>query len=142
MPFEFVEVACRTAIEVANEIRDRTIVGGPAIAQVGALGMALSADRVRGSRPYARRAILRAAESTLIAARPSSRQLRSAVDRVMGRYVAIGDLDEDGDRIAAAMQEEAERTVYESNDDHGRIVVAAMERFPVVDGRPLSGAQS
>src|SRR5207237_2458168 len=106
--------------EVANEIRDRTIVGGPAIAQVGALGMALSADRLRGSRPYARRAILRAAETTLIAARPSSRQLRAAVDRVMGRYIAIGDLDEDGDAIAAALPQAAEAIALHAPDATAR----------------------
>src|SRR5207237_2967118 len=75
---------------------------------------------------------------TMIAARARSRQLRAVVERLMGRYVAVGDLDEDGDAIAAAMQQEADAIVFEANDDHGRIAAAAMDRFPTVEGRPLA----
>jgi methylthioribose-1-phosphate isomerase len=127
---EIVEVECRTAIDVANDITERTIVGGPAMGQAAALGLALSAGRVRASRPYARRAILRAAATSLTSAAPWSRQLRSAVERVTDRYVAIGELDEDGNAIADAMQDEANAIVFEANDDHGRLVDAAVARLP------------
>ena len=50
LPFALVDVDCRTAIEVANAISDRVLVG-PAVAQAAALGLAASADRIRGSRP-------------------------------------------------------------------------------------------
>jgi len=135
LPFAIVEVQCRTAIEVANEIGERIIVG-PVVGQAAALGLAASADRVRASRPYARRAILRAAEATLRSARPTSRPLRAALERVMARCEAIGEFDEDGDRIADAMQDEANAIVFEANDDHGRIADAAATRIPRRTDRP------
>jgi methylthioribose-1-phosphate isomerase len=130
LPFALVEVDCRTGIEVGREIADRTIAGPAAVAQVAALGLAQSANRVRDSRPYARRAILRATQSTLLSARPTSRPLRAAVERVMARCEAIGEFDEDGDAIADAMQQEADAIVFEANDDHGRLAEAAATRIP------------
>ena len=138
LPDALVEIECRTAIDVANEIRDRSIVGAPAIAQAAALGLAMSADRVRRSRPYARRAILRAAATTLISSRPTARPLAEAVRRVMARYEAIGELDEDGDRIAGAMIHEAETVVYEASEDHGRLAEFAAAWLPRPADRPLA----
>jgi methylthioribose-1-phosphate isomerase len=136
LPFGLAEVECRTALDVANAIRERSIVGGPAIAQVAALGLAFSANRIRGSRPYARRAILRAAEATLTAASPTLWIARAAIERVMARYLEIGEFNEDGDGSADAMLEEANAIVFEANDDHGRIADAAAVRIPRRAGRP------
>ncbi len=137
LPFSLVEVECWTAIDAAHEIRELTVVGGPAVAQVAALSLALTARRIRESRPYARRAIIRAAETTLLQARPTSPQLRAVVARVMARYVEIGEFSEDGDRVADAMQDEADAIIFESNDDHGRIADAAATRIPrLIDRRP------
>ena len=137
LPFALVQVECRTAIDAAHEIRELTVVGGPAVAQVAALSLALTARRIRESRPYARRAIIRAAETTLLQARPTSPQLRAAVARVMARYDEIEQSSEDGDAVADAMQDEADAIVFESNDDHGRIADAAASRIPELrDRRP------
>ncbi len=138
LPFSLVEVECRSAIEMGNEIAAGTMSTGPAAALAAALSLGLSAHRIRASRPYARRAILRAAETTLFNARPTSRLLRAAVERVMARYRAIGELDEDGDRIADAMQAEADAILFEANDDHGRIADAAVVRIPRRTGRPAT----
>ena len=137
LPFALVDVDCRTAVDIANEIGQRTIVGGPAIAQAAALGLAFTANRLRSSRPYARRAILRAAEATLLQARRTSPALRRALERVMARYQAIGEFDDDGDRIAAAIQDEADAIVSEANDDHGRLAEAAATRIPRRDDGPV-----
>ena len=55
--------------------------GAPAIGQVAAIGLALTADKARTTRPYARRATLRGATNALINARPTAVNLRWAVDR-------------------------------------------------------------
>ena len=137
LPAALIEIECRTAIDVANEMRDLTVRGGPVLGQVAAAGLALSAHRARASRPYARRAILRAAATTLVNARPTPRHVAAAVDRVMARYEAIGDLDEDGDRIADAIQAESDAIIYEALDDHSRIAGAAADQLSRPEGRPL-----
>jgi methylthioribose-1-phosphate isomerase len=138
LPTELVEVECRTAVEVANEIRDLTIRGGPAIAQAAGLSLAMTAARIRASQPYARRAILRAGQRTLLSARPTSRSLESAVARVMARYEAVGEFTEDGDLVAQVVREEAETIIFEATDDHGRIADAGLALLPVVTERPLA----
>jgi methylthioribose-1-phosphate isomerase len=59
------------------------------------------------------------------------------VERLMAVYEGIGELDEDGARIAAAMLAEAERIVAESRDDHGRLVDAGLA---VLDALPRGDA--
>jgi methylthioribose-1-phosphate isomerase len=54
----------------------------------------------------------------------------------MARYEAIGEFDEDGDRIADAVQDEADTIVFEANDDHGRLADAAATRIPRRADRP------
>ena len=138
LPGQLVEVECRTAVEVANEIRDLTIRGGPAIGQAAGLSLAMTAFRIRSSKPYARRAILRAGQTTLLNARPTSRPLESAVARVMARYEAVGEFNEDGDLIARVMREEAETIIFEATGDHGRIAETGRALLPVVTERPLA----
>jgi hypothetical protein len=59
LPGELVEYEARSAADVAYAIRDMIIRGAPAIGQVAAIGLALSAARLRTTKPYARRASLR-----------------------------------------------------------------------------------
>ena len=112
------------------------MVGGPAIGQAAAIGLALSADRVSGTRPYARRATLRGAANALINVSPTHASLGWAVERVMDAYRAVGELEDAGEAIAAAMHEEADRIVAETTDDHGRLVDAGLA---AVDALPRSG---
>jgi methylthioribose-1-phosphate isomerase len=137
LPGSVTEYSCSSAAEVVWAIRNGVVNGGPAIGQAGALGLALSAERVRTSRPFARRATLRGAASALRNASPTHASLSWAVGRVMGVYETIGDLDDDGGRIADAMYAEAEAIVAETTGEHGRLVdagIAAVDALRDGDG--------
>ena len=105
LPDVLVEHPCDSAAAVAHAIRQMIVRGAPAIGQAAAIGLALTAYRVRNTKPYARRATMRGAANALINARPTAVNLRWAVDRVMARYEEIGALSEDGEAIAAALRE-------------------------------------
>jgi methylthioribose-1-phosphate isomerase len=137
LPDALVEHPCRSAGDVAFAIREMIIRGAPAIGQAAAIGMALTAEKMRGSRPYARRATLRGSANALTISRPTAVNLRWAVDRMMARYEAIGDLSEDGDAIADAMRAEADAIVFEATDDHGRMAGFGLDILPVPEGRPV-----
>ncbi len=140
LPRAVVEHACVSAAEVSYAIRNGVVRGGPAIGQAAAIGLALTAGRVRGTRPYARRATLRGAANALLNVSPTHASLGWAVGRVMAAYRTIGELEEDGEAIAAAMRAEADRIVAETTDDHGRLVdagLAAMDALPGVAEQPM-----
>ena len=111
--------------------------GAPAIGQVAAIGMALTATKQINGRPYARRATLRGAANALRNARPTAVNLVWAVDRVMAAYEAVGDLSEDGAAIAAAFRAEADTIVFETTEDHGRLSRFGQEILPRPEDRPL-----
>ncbi|HEY6057085.1 MAG TPA: s-methyl-5-thioribose-1-phosphate isomerase [Candidatus Limnocylindrales bacterium] len=129
LPAALVDHECRTAAEVAHAIRERIVDGAPAIGQVAAVGLALSAERLRASRPYARRATLRGSANALVNARPSSITVRRATGRMLARYEAIGDLSEDGEAIADGLRAEAEAIVFEWAAANGRIAELAAEEL-------------
>jgi methylthioribose-1-phosphate isomerase len=137
LPDVLVEHSCRSAGEVAFAIREMIVRGAPAIGAAAAIGLALTAAKMRSSKPYARRATLRGGANALINSRPTAVNLRWAVDRVMARYNEIGDLSEDGDAIAAAMREEADAIVMEATTDHGRLATFGLEVLPSPEDRPV-----
>jgi methylthioribose-1-phosphate isomerase len=137
LPDALVEVPVRTGSEAANAIRLMVVRGAPAIGQVAAIGLALTARIATRSQAHTRRAILEGAATTLRGARPTAVNLAWAVDRLMARYHAIGDLSEDGDAIAAAMYDEAMTIVAEATEDHGRLAEAGLAVLPAAEGRPL-----
>jgi methylthioribose-1-phosphate isomerase len=137
LPEALVEYPCRSAGEVAFAIREMIIRGAPAIGQVAAIGMALTAEKMRSSRPYARRATLRGSANALINSRPTAVNLGWAVDRMLARYNEIGDLSEDGDAIADALRAEADRIVFEATTDHGRMAGFGLAVLPVPEDRPV-----
>jgi methylthioribose-1-phosphate isomerase len=137
LPDALVEYSCRSAGEVAYAIREMVVRGAPAIGAAAAIGLALSAERIRGSRPYARRATLRGGANALINARPTAVNLRWAVDRLMARYTEIGELSEDGGAIAAAMRAEADAIVMEATTDHGRLAEFGLEILPAPEEGPV-----
>jgi len=137
LPDELVEVEVHNGPEAANAIRQMVVRGAPAIGQVAALGLALSAERTADTKPYARRAILRGAASALKAARPTAVNLGWAVDRMLARMDAAGDLSEDGPAIAAAMRDEANAIVAEATTDHGRLAEFGLAALPVKEFGPL-----
>jgi methylthioribose-1-phosphate isomerase len=104
---------------------------------VAALSLALTANLARKSRPYARRATIRGAARALAEARPTAVNLRWAVERVVARFDAVGELNPDGDAIADAMRAEADAIVAEATDDHGRLAEAGLALLPVPAEGPL-----
>jgi methylthioribose-1-phosphate isomerase len=139
LPDALVEHPVRSGAEAAWAIRHMVVRGAPAIGQVAALALALTAGLARNSRPYARRATIRGAARALADARPTAVNLRWAVERVVGRFEAIGELSPDGAAIAEAMREEANAIVAEATADHGRLADAGLAELPPADpdGRPL-----
>ncbi len=137
LPDALVEHPCRSAGEVAHAIREMIVRGAPAIGQAAGIGLALTADRIRASRPYARRATLRGSANALINARPTAVNLRWAIERLMARYTEIGELSEDGDAIADAIRSEADAIVLEATTDHGRLASFGLEILPAPDDRPV-----
>ena len=137
LPDALVEVPVRSASDAANAIKLMIVRGAPAIGQVAAIGLALTARIAARSEPYTRRAIVTGAANQLRRARPTAINLRWAVDRLMARYRAIGDLSTDGDAIAAALEAEAMAIVAEATEDHGRLAEAGLAVLPDVGDRPL-----
>ncbi|MBI2781697.1 MAG: S-methyl-5-thioribose-1-phosphate isomerase [Chloroflexi bacterium] len=139
LPEVLIELPVRGAADAASMIRLMVVRGAPAIGQVAAIGLALSAGIVARSTPHTRRAILEGAANALRNARPTAVNLAWAVDRLMDRYHAMGDLSPDGAAIAQALFEEAMAIVAEATDDHGRLAEAGLAILPApADGeRPL-----
>jgi methylthioribose-1-phosphate isomerase len=130
LPDELSEIEVRGAADGVRVIREMAVRGAPAIGQVAALALAQTADLSRDSRPYARRAAIRGGANALRRARPTAINLGWAIDRVMARYEAVGDLSDDGDAIADALRDEADAIVAEATDDHGRLAQAGLAALP------------
>ncbi len=130
LPHRLIEHRSETAAQVAYAIREMIIRGAPAMGQAAALGLALTANRIRPTSPYARKATLRGGANALINARPTAVNVRYAVERVMARYEAIGELSTEGDAIADAMRAEAEAIVFEATEDHGRLAELGLAELP------------
>lgn len=137
LPDLLVEHPVRSAGEAAFAIREMIVRGAPAIGAVAAIGLALSAEKIRNSKPFARRATLRGGANALINSRPTAVNLRWAVERVMARYAEVGDLSENGAAIAAAMRAEADAIVLEATTDHGRLATYGLEVLPTPTEGPI-----
>ena len=137
LPDRLEEFEARSAAEVSYAIKEMIIRGAPAIGQAAAIGLALTGNKNRDARPYARRATLRGAANLLRNARPTAANLRWAVDRVMAAVDTVGDLSEDGGAIADAMRAEADAIVFEATEDHGRMATAGLAVLKFPDDRPL-----
>ena len=140
LPRAVVEHPAVSAAEVAYAIRNGVVQGGPTLGQAAAIGLAFTAERVRTTRPYARRATLRGAANALVNVSPTYASLGWAVARVMAAYTAAGELEDDGESIAVAMRAEADRIIADATDDHGRLVdagLAAVDALPRTGEEPL-----
>ncbi|OGO53721.1 MAG: S-methyl-5-thioribose-1-phosphate isomerase, partial [Chloroflexi bacterium RBG_16_69_14] len=137
LPDALVEYPCRSAGEVAYAIREMIVRGAPAIGQVAAIGLAMSAENQRDGRPYARKATIRGSANALINARPTAVNIRWAVERVLARYDEVGELSADGEAIADAMRAEADTIIFEATTDHGRLAGFGLEILPQPDGRAV-----
>jgi methylthioribose-1-phosphate isomerase len=137
LPDELVEYACRSGGEVSFAIREMIVRGAPALGQVAAIALAMSAEHQRDGRPYARKAMIRGSANALINARPTAVNVRWAVERVLARYTELGELSEDGDAIADAMRAEADAIVWEATTDHGRLAEFGLAILPEPEDRPV-----
>jgi methylthioribose-1-phosphate isomerase len=137
LPDELVEVVCESAGDVAQAIREMVVRGAPALGQVAAAGLALAAGRATQTKPYARRAILRGSSNALVNARPTAVSIRWAMDRMLARYAALGELLDDGPAVAAALREEAEAIIGEATADHAVMARLGVELLPDPGDRPL-----
>ena len=137
LPDRLIEVAVHNAPEASRAIREMVVRGAPAIGQVAAIGLALSAERALDTLPFARRAILRGAAAALRSARPTAVNLGWAVDRMMARFEAVGDLSDDGAAVALALRAEANAIVSEATTDHGRLAEFGLAALPPKEFGPL-----
>jgi methylthioribose-1-phosphate isomerase len=137
LPFDLVEHPIRSAAEATWAIKNMVVRGAPAIGQVAAIGLALTAHHARKAKPFARRAMIRGGASALKQSRPTAVNLAWAVDRILARYEAVGDLDDDGDMIADALRAEADAIVLETTTNHGRLADFGLAEMPAPDDRPL-----
>ncbi|MEZ0239527.1 MAG: S-methyl-5-thioribose-1-phosphate isomerase [Chloroflexota bacterium] len=137
LPEDLIEIPVRSAPEAAAVIREMAVRGAPAIGQVGAIGLALSARLAREASPFVRRAIIHAAAATLVEARPTAVNLRWATDRLLARYRDVGETNEDGGAVANALHDEAMAIVAEATEDHGRLAEAGLAILPRPEGRAL-----
>jgi len=137
LPEELVEVVCESAGDVAQAIREMVVRGAPALGQVAAAGLALAAGRATHTKPYARRAILRGSSNALVNARPTAVSIRWAMNRMLARYAALGELLDDGPAVAAALREEAEAIIGEATADHAVMARLGVELLPNPGDRPL-----
>jgi eIF-2B alpha/beta/delta-like uncharacterized protein len=119
--------------DAVTAIKDGVLTGGPVEAQLGAIALALSADRIRQSLPFARRATIRGAANAVRQSRPGSAAMGAAMDRMLARFDAFG-VSGDGDAIAAAMVDEAERIVLEATADHGSLVTHGLALLRELEG--------
>jgi methylthioribose-1-phosphate isomerase len=134
LPDQLVEVPVRSGSDAASAIRRMVVRGAPAIGQVAAIGLAFTARIAAKSNPHTRRAIIDGAASQIRTARPTAVNAGWAVDRLLARYRAIGELSEDGPGIAAALFEEAMAIVAEATEDHGRLAEAGRAILPETTG--------
>lgn len=137
LPGQLSEWTCRSAPEVAFAIREMVVRGAPAIGQAAAYGLALTARRVVDARPFARRATISAGANALRHARPTAVNLAWAVDRMLARMVAVGDVDADGAAIADALRAEADAICFEATRDHELLAEHGLALLPQPTDRPI-----
>ena len=112
LPHEVRTICCRSAVEVADAIRDMVVRGAPAIGITAAYGMAIAAERGED---------LDAAAEVLCAARPTAVNLKWAVD-------AMRRLPRDEIADAARALHEADIRINEALGDHGARLLPAGAR--------------
>jgi methylthioribose-1-phosphate isomerase len=138
LPDALVEHVVESAADGVVAIRDLVVRGAPALGQVAAISLALTANRLRDAQPFARRAVLRGSATGLRDARPAVADVGRMVDRMLACYEALGGIDADGNVVADALWAEAEAIVYEATDAHGRLAEHGLAVLPP----PTEGADA
>jgi methylthioribose-1-phosphate isomerase len=129
-------VECSQPSEVATAIAAGVVSGGPVLAQVAAYGLVLAAASTDDRLRPARRAAFQAAANTLRAARPATRAVGWAVERMARRWELSLDLD--AQAVVAELRAEADDIATESATDHARLGRHGAAALDQPEGRPLS----
>ncbi|HZM71947.1 MAG TPA: S-methyl-5-thioribose-1-phosphate isomerase [Candidatus Polarisedimenticolia bacterium] len=138
LPEALVELPVKSGWDASRVIKQMAVRGAPAIGQVAAIGLALTANLTRKMRPHARQSSILGVADALRRARPTAVNLAWAVDRVFAHYERLGGLEADPDELAGAMRAEADRIVHETTTDHGRMAGFGMAELPDVADRVLN----
>ena len=139
LPGAVVDTVLDSADDIVIAIRAGTVVGAEAMAQLAAIGLALSADARRDAPPEDRPVVLGVAATSLANARPSARSIRTANARMLARLGALpgGPVGADGAAVADALRAEAEAIVFDATDAHGRLVDIGLGELPAPGFGPL-----
>jgi methylthioribose-1-phosphate isomerase len=119
LPARATVIDCAAASEVASAIRRGLVSGGPVLGQLAAYTLAAVLARNPTRTEYARQQALVGAADTLRSARPGSRSLTVALERVLARATAAAELDPES--VAGAVLDEADRIAAEAATDLARL---------------------
>jgi methylthioribose-1-phosphate isomerase len=137
LPDRIEELTCRRGSDVAYYLRVGAVRGGPIMAQLAAYALAMSASSVADRPRDTRRSEATRIARSLRAARPSSRLLTWAIER-MAEVADAQPESLEGPGLAAALRAEADAIASHMQLDQAAIARTIMEIMPVPDGRPLS----
>lgn len=136
LPERLDEQVCRRGSDVAFYMRVMAIRGGPLMGQVAAYGLALTAREFVPRTWHARQAEWKRVCRALVAARPGSRMLRFAIERMSALHETFGP-DADPTAIADRLRQQADSLAMESQLDHATIARTLAALLPRPEGRPL-----
>ncbi len=136
LPDRLDEQVCRRGSDVAFYMRVMAVRGGPLMGQLAAYGLALTAREFTARTWHARRAEWKRVCRALVAARPASRMLRFAVERMTAIHDTFGP-DADPVMVADELRRQADALAMESQLDHATIARTLAALLPRPDGRPL-----
>ena len=131
------EVVAVRGSDVAYYLRLGVARGGPLMAQLAAYGMWLTAAE-RADQPAELRSVeLRRTEQALSDARPSSRLLAVAVERMRAAIAGSGE-SSPGTEVAAALRAEADAIAAEVTVSEATLASRLEAVLPQPEGRPLT----
>jgi methylthioribose-1-phosphate isomerase len=137
LPESLEEVVARRGSDVAYYLRLGVARGGPLMAQLAAYGLALTAAE-RADRPAPDRQLeLRRTERALVEARPSSRLLAWAVERLRAVAAGAGETAT-GAAEAAALRAAADAIAAEITTWEAGMATSLAEALPEPGSRPLA----
>ena len=136
LPDVITEMVLIGAADTVNAINEGAILGSAVQAQVAAVTIAQVASAARTSRPFARRATIRGAATALRLTRPGSAAMAAALERMLAR-LDLFDHEAEGDAIADALRNEAERIVFETTNDHGALITHGLTALPGEPDAPI-----
>jgi methylthioribose-1-phosphate isomerase len=138
LPNALVERSIVTSADAVRAIRESVLRGSPAIAQVAAYALALTAWSVSDMKAaYARQATIRFSADALVSANPSAAAVAWAVGRCLALAAEADTGAEDGSPAARAIEAEAQRIVAQAAADHRRLAAFGFDALPSPEDRPL-----